>query len=250
MSTDIPIKATETSFAIIKSISNQDRPRFLDVVGDLEMPKSTVHDYLKSLETLGYVVKVEDRYRLSSRFLELGVVTREGLEFYKLAAPHMEKLAEETGERLSLVVEENGLGVLLYGAKSSPEDDLPLPGTHTRLHASASGKVIMSAIPEDEVVEIVDRYGLPKFTGNTITDLDALLEERAEIRETGHAFDRQERVTGLHGVAAPLQGPNGERAAIALYGPATRVDGTRYTEEFPAKLKEVANIVEVNSNFP
>jgi DNA-binding IclR family transcriptional regulator len=250
MTDEIPINATRTTFRVVEAVSDLGRPTFGEVVEALDMPKSTVHDYLRSLETAGYVVRAGDRYRLSSRFLQLGELTRHDMDIYDVAVPYMDNLAADTGERLSLVVEENGLGALVYGAKSNDEDDMPLPGTHTRLHTTASGKAILSTMSTPEIVDIVDRYGLPEHTSETITSEEALLAELDEIREIGHSFDRQERFHGLHGVGAPVEGAGDLNAAVALYGPASRLSGERFTEEIPARLKEIANIIEVNINFP
>jgi DNA-binding IclR family transcriptional regulator len=101
MTDSFPIKTTRTTFRVAESIAELDRPRFGDVV-HLEVPKSTVHDYLRSLEQTGYVVRTDDRYRLSSRFLQMCELTRHSMDLYNVAVPHVADLAEETGERLSL----------------------------------------------------------------------------------------------------------------------------------------------------
>lgn len=53
----------------------------------------------------------------------------------------------------------------LYGAKSKPEDDIPISPTHSHLFKKAAGKPILVTLPLENVVESVDRYGLPGAHG-------------------------------------------------------------------------------------
>ena len=59
-------------------------------------------------------------------------------------------------------------------------------GRATPLHCVASGKVLLSALAEREVLRIV-RRGLVSYTERTITELEPLLEELARIRRRGYA---------------------------------------------------------------
>jgi IclR family transcriptional regulator, acetate operon repressor len=43
------------------------------------------------------------------------------------------------------------------------------------MHNSALGKAILAAMPQNEVVKIIERHGLPSFTPQTIKDPNELL---------------------------------------------------------------------------
>ena len=252
MSEDVPIKAVKNAFQVVEALVERDGATVAELMECLEMPQSTVHDYLRTLERIGYATKAQDgqTYRVSMRFLDIGEEVRQGMQFFNVADPHIQRLANETGERVSLMIEENGLGVLLNGARKDPEEDMPHVGTHNRLHAIAPGKAILAAIPRDNVEWIIDRHGLREYTSSTITRRKELFEALETVGEQGHAFDDQERFEGLHGVGVSVNVDNRIWGAIGLYGPASRLDGDRYREDIPDLLKRTANIIEVNMNFP
>jgi DNA-binding IclR family transcriptional regulator len=72
MSDRLPIKTTQTIFDILEILLDQEEARLHTLVDELGMARSTVHDHLRSLETMGLVVNDDSRYRVSTRFLEMG----------------------------------------------------------------------------------------------------------------------------------------------------------------------------------
>jgi len=50
-------------------------------------------------------------------FLEYGSYARDQMAVYRAARPVVDRLADDTGERANLLIEENGLGVYLYSAE-------------------------------------------------------------------------------------------------------------------------------------
>lgn len=251
MSVEVPIKTTETVFDMIESLVDLDGATVADLADELDMPPSTVHDHLQSLDRLGFVVKDASGYHISARFLELGARRRKNMELYKVAKPELQRLADETGEHASVMIEENGLGVLLYTAKGDNAVQVnTYSGARSKLHMTAPGKAIMAHLPVARIEEAVTRYGLTAMTPNTITDRDELKTEFEEIREQGYAVDRQELFDGMRAVAAPLLSENGSvLGAISVYGPVNRLDNDRFENGIPHNVLQAANVIEVNLNY-
>ena len=251
MTTKPPMKTAATQFEIIETIVDLDGARVSELAAELDRPDSTVHDYLRSLTELGYLIQKGDEYHLSTRFLELGVRQRDKRELYKQARPKVDDLAVETGEHASLMIEEHGRGVLLHTARG--EDAVQVDthsGMRIRLHTTAPGKVVLAHLPEERIDEIVNELGLPAMTQQTITDKDALLESLEMIREQGYALDREERIEGMRAVAAPIFGrDNYVAGAISIYGPTSRIDNEAFTETLPKRLLRTANVIELNLNY-
>lgn len=252
MNDNVQITAIQKGFRIIEALVELDGATVTELTEFLDLPQSTIHDYLRTLDQLGYTVKDDEthRYRASMRFLNIGEKTRQNIQLYQVAKPHVQKLAEETGERVSLMIEENGLAILLLGARSNPEEKMPHAGTHNRLYAIAPGKAILAEKEREEVEAILDERGLQEYTTSTITDRESLFDALETVRERGHAFDDQERYNGLHGVGVTIGVNENIRGALGLYGPASRLNGDRYRETIPERLKRTANIIEVNMSFP
>ena len=101
------------------------------------------------------------------------------------------------------------------------------------------GKVLLAALSEKTLDEIVRERGLPRFTNNTITDLSALKTELAKIRKREYAIDNEEIEEGLKCAAAPLRDSEDKVvAAISISVPRERFD--KETSGFISMVKKTA----------
>jgi IclR family acetate operon transcriptional repressor len=99
---------------------------------------------------------------------------------------------------------------------------LPL-GMRLSLHASAQGKSVLAASPAG-VAEQLLADGLPKYTGTTITDPEALRAELEEIRARGYAANGGEWRSDVSAVAAAVTDASGHPAAsISISVPTSRI---------------------------
>ncbi|WP_049983415.1 IclR family transcriptional regulator [Halorubrum sp. BV1] len=242
------ITATRTSLRIVEALKRLDGAGVTAVAKDLDMTKSTVHNHLKTLEDEGYVTNEGTTYRVGLRFLELGEYKRNRMDIYEKARPEVKALAEKTGETANAAVEEHGEGVYITRAEGTEAVTVDTyAGKRVKLHCTALGKTILAELPEERVDEILDTHGLPARTENTITDREELQAELATIRERGYAYDREERLSGLRCVAAPVVPEDGGLvAALSVSGPTTRMQGDLFHTDIPELLRSAANVIEIN----
>lgn len=248
---DVPVQATKKSFEIVEYLMTADGGDVADIADHFQMATSTVHDHLTTLHGLGYVVKERGEYHLSLRFLDVGERVRNRMQLYKTARPELQDLAENTGEHASLIVEEHGRGVLVETVRGPKAVKIDTHnGMRIRLHTTAPAKAILANLPQERIDEIVDEFGLPAMTENTITDRETLAEELEQIRQQGYALDREERIQGMQSVAAPIMDRDENvRGAISVYGPSNRMENDRFNEDIPDMLLRSANIIELNLNY-
>lgn len=248
-----PVKSLRTTFDIIEMLSHAGGAGVSEVATELDIPKSTVHDHLRTLENLGYVVREGNSYLPSTRFLELGQNVRSSMPLFEVARDEVRKLAQVTNEHAGLMIEEDGLGVLLYATKNKDADPLPMAtfgGIRMPLHANAPGKAILAHLPEKRVDDIVDEQGLSAITERTITTREALEDELETVREQGYAISRGERLEGMTAVGVPIiDQTNTVQGALTVYGPIGRISDEHLEEEITSKMKRRANVVEVNLNY-
>lgn len=243
-----PVKSTLTTFDIVEALKEEGGARVTDLANQLDLPKSSIHNYLSTLAQRGYVVQRDNKYYVSLRFLDLGSEARSDLPIYDIAKPEVRTLAEETGELANLMVEENGEGVYIH--RETGEDAVMVDtntGQRVHLHNTALGKAILAFYPQERVVEILDQHGMPETTASTITSREELFAELKDVRERGIAFDDEERLDGLRCVAAPVLGDNDEPlGAISVSGPTRRMSEDRFTDDIPAAIQNVVNVIELN----
>ncbi|WP_232685929.1 IclR family transcriptional regulator [Halobacterium zhouii] len=245
------VQSVETTFRILEALHDRGGAGVTELASALSVPKSTVHNHLQTLRRNEYVVADDGTYRVGCRFLELGAHARDRRAIYEVARPEVERLAEETGELSGVLVEEHGRGVFLHRAMGERAVHVDTyAGKRIALHGPALGKAILAALPESRVDDIVERHGLPPLTENTITDRDELGAELERIRETGVAFDDEERLDGLRSVAAAITGPDDEvLGAVSVAGPTTRLRDDRFREDLPEAVRSAVNVIDLNVTY-
>jgi DNA-binding IclR family transcriptional regulator len=251
MNDDVPIKTVPVALHLVDTIRSLDGATLSELSDAVEMPTSTVHDHLRTLEMEGYLVSEDNEYHISTRFLEIGDYVQRRKKVFGIAKQELDELAETTGHHANLMIEEHNQGVFLY--KSRGPDAVTVDthaGMRVPLQTTALGKSIMAYRPQDEVETIVDEHGLPDVTENTISSREALYDELERIRERGYATDDEERVRGMRCVAAPIRNDDGRAiAAVSVSAPKSRLRDERFTEKVPDLVNNVANIVEVNITY-
>lgn len=253
--TDSPgrqINAVENAFNIIESLHELERCGVTELANHLDIPKSTAHIYLQTLRNLGYVVKEDGKYQLGFRFLELGGQVRDNRRIFQAARSEVDELARSTGEVGTIGYQENGQRVLVYRTEpfEGVSDNAPT-GEFTRMHWTAVGKALLSQRTDDEIREIVDRFGLPRATENTITDLNELLEEIDQIRTQGYSVEDEERVKGVKSIAVPINNVENRsgNSAISISGPKHRFDEERIQSELLPALQNTMNVIELHDKY-
>jgi IclR family acetate operon transcriptional repressor len=139
-------------------------------------------------------------------------------------------------ETLSLQTREITALALHDGGDLRYVDEVMPPGTTDQSwlgsnvdpkHATSSGKVLL-AYAGRPVRSFVDDP-LERYTETTITSMQALEDEIAQVRSQGYALCRGEWRSNLWGVSAPLMAPDQRLlGALSCWGPASRGEPDRF----------------------
>ena len=190
----------------------------------LELPPSTVHGIVKSLQTHGLVAKEPygQRYMLGPTLLQLSNVYLDTLDVRARALRWTGDLSERTGLAVRMGVEFFDEVIVIHheprpdGSRQMPETGLTIPA-----HACALGKVLLAYRPDFRAA-LLAGGPLRSLTGETIIDPAALEGVLAEVVERGYAVEDEEAVLGEASVAVPVADRDGVAvAAIAVVLPAS-----------------------------
>jgi DNA-binding IclR family transcriptional regulator len=190
-----------------------------EVAARVELPKSTVHRLLRTMELRGFVVRdpLSGGYRRG-----VGPAPRPG--FGAAAHQALVSLAQSSGETANLGTLV-GREVMYVDRADSPQAlrwQLTV-GSRVPAHAAALGKAILAHLGPEVVRRLLPRR-LTASTRRTITDRNALLEELAAVRRRGFAIDDEEFMDGVRCVGAPVFDEAGRVVgAVSLAGPAFRL---------------------------
>lgn len=245
------VAATQKSIEILGHLKEEGPATLSEVASALEMSKSTVFRHFNTLEEAGYIAEYDEGYRIGQLYLDYGIQTQREHPLYDAAKPKVDALAEEVGEKVWLVVEENGYAVYLY--LCSGEElyrSFTRVGYRGHLHAFSAGKAILARMSKREVKEVIDRRGLPAYTERTITDERALFEELDEIRQQGYALHLEEAVSGGNAISAPIQAEDGSPlGSVCIAGPTHRLNESYLRSELADRLLGSINEIELSIRY-
>jgi DNA-binding IclR family transcriptional regulator len=181
---------------------------------------STISRILATLVGGGLVehVTATGRYRLGVGIIRLANAAGERLDVRSLARPHLEELASQVQETVTLSVPGGHEAVTLdYVQSPLSVRSVAEVGRASAAHATAVGKVFLAhggTVPAGP---------LPAYTERTIVDHEVLEVEVAGVRERGWGQGLGEREDDLNAAAVPVLDPAGQLVAIlGIQGPAVR----------------------------
>lgn len=218
---------------------NREGLRLAEFAARLRADRANVLRILTQMESKGFVLKdpVSDRYRLTFLLTALGFRHIEASGVNRLVQPILNHLAEVTRELVRMTVLQNGTlrwVAQAQGANSQLIVD-PIMGKEVVLHATATGKVWLATLPEEEAVRLVRRQGFLPQTPATIKTTESLVAELARVRARGYGTVVDEAEVGILAVAAAIWAPrtDGTRSVVgtvSVAGPAPRVTAGRLDE--------------------
>lgn len=240
------LKAAE--ILTVLSDSDDNSMSFKEIESRIDMPRSTVHRILATLEYAGFVAQDPQSgyYRLGSRILQLGGRLLSGFPVVDKARPYLEQLAKDCDETVNLGVLDfpSVLYVDVVHGRRLLRSNL-LIGTTTFCHCTALGKVLLAFSKDARLESLADEPGLPAQTPRTITSASRLAIELELVRSEGYAVDDEELEVGLKCVAAPVRDHTGNViAAISASGPAHRLVGAEFDRVLNLLIEATRSISE------
>jgi DNA-binding IclR family transcriptional regulator len=191
----------------------------------LNVHKVTVHRFLLTLQTLGYVVQdaETDRYHLGVKVLDLASTFLADLELRDVARPFLEDLSRSTRETVHTVMLDCDEVVTIDRIEGEHPIVLRTQvGARRPMHCTATGKSMLAFLPEEDIGRILGS-GLPRLTPQTVTDATVLQAVLQEVRLRGFALDNEEYAEGIRCAAAPVFDHTGRVVgAISLSVPVMR----------------------------
>lgn len=201
-----------------------------EIAGASGQNRSNVYRYLTTLCELGWLERNEDtfRYRIGRKLLQMTSASLSQIDVRRIARSLLQELALETRLTAHLSVRDGASIVYLDRLESdSPIQMRSHPGMTAPCHTTAMGKAILATLPIPNIRAMLPR-DLERHTPNSVTSLDALLEELMRVRQFGYATDMEENEDGIACVGAALYRYDDEViGAISLSGLAQEVTPDR-----------------------
>jgi IclR family transcriptional regulator, acetate operon repressor len=195
-------------------------------IGDIAVaagvPLPTAHRLLRTLVDRGYMRQAPDRrYALGLGLVPLGAAASAmtGAGTDRLLGA----LVDELGETANLAMLEGS--AVTYVAQVPGRHSMRMfteVGRRVEAHCTAVGKVMLAQTSDEQARSALSGSSLTRHTAHTVTDVDTLMQQLADVRARGYALDQEEQEVGVRcvAVAVPTTEP---RLALSVSGPVPRM---------------------------
>jgi len=240
------VESVERAFKIIDALRERGGAGVTELSDYLDMSKSGIHKQLTTLVQTGYVVKNDDEYRLGYKFIYDGEHVKRSSSFYNVGAPQVEELARrcEDFTYLAAVGRDAIYSVHTARVENSTATNVQV-GDRISPYSSAAGKAVVS-VAADEQKEQLFEEEMTQNTPFTTTDRSDVEAELESARKRGVAFEDEENVRGMRGVASPVTSADDEvLGAVAVSGPLSLLEDDRFENDLPELVQQATNIIEM-----
>lgn len=200
-----------------------------EIAKRVELPRSTVHRIIASLETEGLTASSwpNGHYSLGPELVRLsrghhGEVLTE-------LRPLLRQLSAEVDETVALsILFRDRVCFIDQVAAPHPLSAVSAVGWNFPAHCNAHGKALLATYKDDVLRRLLPPT-LEAETPNTITDREVLIAQLATVRSDGYALAREEQTLGICAVAAVVADEFGSAAAVSIPVPTQRFTGSEQT---------------------
>jgi DNA-binding IclR family transcriptional regulator len=210
------------AFEVLRLIVESNKPlNVTEIARKLTLSKSTVFGILKALQDTGFITKSKTtkRYAIGQELFKLSKRVLQGDVLTTIAKPFLEKLVELVDETVFLCAREENIVKILDTIETSKKLKISSPvGTKFPITSAAFCKAFLSSMDNEEIRNFLKERGLPKYTENSITDINKFLEEIEKTRQTGYSLDLEEYHMGVRAIASLIYSNGDPVASICILG--------------------------------
>jgi IclR family pca regulon transcriptional regulator len=197
---------------------------------------------LLTLVDLGYLAHDGKFFTPLPRMLRLGSAYLSTSSLTQIAQPLLANARDELQESVSLAVMDEGYSVFIARAEA-----IRIVSTGVKLggrlpaYCSATGRVLLSDLTEEEINRHLDATPMKRLTARTLATPAAVLQAVRRAAEEGYAISNEELEIGMSAMAVPVRNRSGEiEAALSVSVFSGRVSVETLEQKFLPVLRNVA----------
>lgn len=237
------VRSLDRGLAVIRAFDAEHPTLQLsEVARATGLTRAAARRFLLTLVQLGYVRAEGRDFSLRPRILDLGYSYLSGLTLAEVAQPLLEELAARTNESSSISVLDGD--DVVYVARVHTKRIMTVMiavGTRFPACSTSMGRVLLAALPRDELAAYLARVEPQPLTGRTVTDVAELESILEGVRGQGYALVDEELEEGLRSAAAPVRDrEGGVVAAVNVSVSASRTSVHQLEELFVPQLLDTA----------
>ncbi|MCL2479161.1 MAG: IclR family transcriptional regulator [Treponema sp.] len=238
------ISMVQKTIDVLSYLANNPKGAKLSrIAADLNYPKTTVYDILKTLldnNFIQYSNPEKKIYIIGARVYTMGISYLDSSNLLRIAKPYLVLLADKYEKTTFIAKRSQNRAFCIYKYASVHADaSTGTIGDQKLLHSTSIGKCYLAFDPD--AAPLIDTIELPSFTPFTITSREALRANIEEIRRLGFSWEQRESHELMACLAAPLFYKKSMVATISMTGLYNE------NEDFNAQGSEIAQLANIIS---
>lgn len=179
-----------------------------ELASSCEMTKSAAQRFTYTWCELGYLTKDERsrRYSLTHKALELGYLYLNADPLISRALPLLKQIRERCGltVNLSVLSGHDIVYVMRIPGMHQTFAEM-LPGRRMPAWCTSAGRILLSALPDQQIRDSLAAVETSAFTPSTETNREELFAQILAARKNGYAITSDQVMIGQVGIAAPIR---------------------------------------------
>lgn len=215
------VDALARGFGVLEAFADMAQPMSLsDIAKAVGCDKSAAQRLTHTLLALGYLERTTGGVVPGRRILERAFDYFRASPLVRRAIPILADLRRSTNERVDLSLFDD-ISMMYIVRMQSKRDSFyaHLIGARVPTFCTSGGRAVLSHLPDEQVMDIINRSDRRKLTPRTTIDVEHILERIAEVRATGYSLALEEVLVGEVAVGTAVLDANGYPiAAIHIVG--------------------------------
>ncbi|WP_291328810.1 IclR family transcriptional regulator [Desulfovibrio sp. UCD-KL4C] len=240
------VGSIEKGMQVLEAFDEGNRQLGLNAIVELTgLNRSAVQRFLHTWESLGYLYKdaATKQFRLTPKVMSLSYNFLRGERLIEVATPFLLDARERTGNSVYLgTLYDTSIIYLIRLPQRLFILEGTLPGRS--VPAFCGGRAFLSCLDDSDILSILERSDRSTITPYTISDIDEIMREIAQIRERGFCISEQEQLVGEIAVSAPVLDMHGvPRASVYISARVADWTAKRVEEELAPIVLETAGMI-------
>ena len=214
------VTALERGLAVLGAFEAGPRQVTLsEMSARIGLSRGTARRLLLTLVELGFVAFDGKSFSLTPRVMRLGFSFLSSLGIGEVAQPIVNALSAQVGESCSMAILDGDDLVFVARAETTNVYRTTLAvGVRLPAHATSLGRVLLAALPDQDLDATLSRLRILPLTPRTTTDKAALRAAIVQVRQDGYAIVEDELQMGVRSIAVPVPGRGGSAGAALNVG--------------------------------
>jgi IclR family pca regulon transcriptional regulator len=228
--------------AIIEALAARGVQSSADAARASQSTRAAARRCLLTLVELGYVERIGREFRPLPRLRNLGRGGNLRDRLVEVSQPILDRGRDELNESVSLAVLDDDAALFIARAEAEHIISTGVRiGARLPAYCSATGRVLLSQLNDDELRALLGKKAYPQRTPKTLTKPAAILREIQTIREAGFAMSDEELELGMRSLAVPVRDPAGHLvAALSVSAYSARIGRHVLLKRFLSVVQECA----------